>query len=129
MQMRSELFKWSKGQPIPYGTMLSDKRWGKKIEEETLGMTVAVFPGNCCMWQGPAFLDLAEHLPAHRKRWINYLFCLACVHSFFLYLLNCFYFNKQVFPLLSNLFSLPSHRGAWTIVPVGFSYLVGLITG
>lgn len=41
----------------------------------------SLFP--CYVWWVLVFLQVAEHLPAHGKQWINYLFCFACVCDFY----------------------------------------------
>lgn len=33
-------------------------------------------------WWSPAFLQVAEHLPASGRWWMNFLFCLACTCGF-----------------------------------------------
>lgn len=43
---------------------------------------VFVYPSHCYMWWSPALVEMAEHLPAHGKQWMNSLFCFACMHSF-----------------------------------------------
>ena len=69
---------WPKGYSIPYDfIMLSNKSWAKKKEA-----MVFVFLSHHYTWWSPAFLEMAEHLPADAKQWMNSLFCFACVRSF-----------------------------------------------
>lgn len=119
MLMRSEFFKLPKGWLIQYDIMFSGKRWGKKVEEETLGMMVPVFKGALFSWTW-----LNTGLPMKSGEWILcfVLFCLCA--QFFLYLLNWFYFNNQVLSLLAIQFSLPFHWGIWTTVPWGLATLL-----
>lgn len=50
MLMKSEFFKLPEEWLIQYDIMFSGKRWGKKVEEETLGMMVPVFKGALFSW-------------------------------------------------------------------------------
>jgi len=45
-------------------------------------MMVFVFPSNPHAWWSPAFLEMAEHLPADGKWWMNSLFLFACACGF-----------------------------------------------
>jgi len=47
----------------------------------------------------PAFLGVAEHLPAHEEQQMNFWFCLHTRLLF--YVLNWFYINLRVFSLLA----------------------------
>lgn len=50
MLMKSEFFKLPEEWLIQYDIMFSGKRWGKKVEEQTLGMMVPVFKGALFSW-------------------------------------------------------------------------------
>jgi len=65
-----------------YGIVLGNKNWGKKEEGGMFRVMVFVFPSHCCAWSSPAFLEMAAHLPAKEKYWMNPLFCFAWVRSF-----------------------------------------------
>ncbi|XP_064028964.1 uncharacterized protein LOC135190985 isoform X2 [Pogoniulus pusillus] len=52
---------------MPYDVMLSIQSWRKKKEGGMFGVTAFVLPSNCSLWWSPAFLDMAEHLPADVK--------------------------------------------------------------
>ena len=69
---------------IPYCTMSCSaiKAEGKKEERGMFGVMAFVIPSNRCMWQSPAFLETAEHLPANGKQWTNSLLFFAWEHSF-----------------------------------------------
>ena len=73
---------WPKGYSIPYDVAQHIKLG----EEEGRGGCSEwwhfVFPGNRYVWRSPAFLEMAEHLPADGKRWMTSLFCFACMCSF-----------------------------------------------
>lgn len=72
-----------------------------------------VIPSNHYMWWTPAFLEMAEPLPAHGEWWMNYLLCFACTCSFFFNLLHCLYLNPQVFLTFTFLILCPTHWGEW----------------
>lgn len=65
---------WSNGFPIPHGIMLSNKSCGKEwrsqwwclSSQETVNVLIS-----------PAFLRVAEHLPADGKKHVNSLLCLC----------------------------------------------------
>lgn len=64
------------------------REWGMS------GGMVFVIPRHCYMGWRPAFLEMAEHLPAGGKWGIDSFFCFVCLQSFSLYLLNeCVYVN------------------------------------
>lgn len=68
------------------------------------GVMVFVIPRHCYMGWRPAFLEMAEHLPAGGKWGIDSLFCFVCVQSFSLYLLNeCVYVNLWFSPFPDSL--------------------------
>lgn len=46
-------------------------------------LMVFVFLSQHCLWWNPAPLEMAEHLPVHEKRWMDSLFCSACMWGFF----------------------------------------------
>lgn len=46
-------------------------------EEGMFGIMGFVFPSHHYMWWSPAFMVIAEHLPAHGQWWMNSLFCFA----------------------------------------------------
>ena len=58
------------------------KAGGKRRNGGTFRGMVFVFPSNGYAWWSPAFLEMAEHLPAHGKEQINSLFCFACMRGF-----------------------------------------------
>lgn len=62
----------------------------RRMEERKFGVIVFVFPGHCYMWWGPAFLEMAEHLPAHGKQWTHSLAFYPCVCGFCLPYLSVF---------------------------------------
>ena len=66
---------WSKAYSTASDVILSNKIWGK---ERTFRVLVFVFPSKHYAWWSPAFLEMAEHLPANGKYWINSLFYFAC---------------------------------------------------
>ena len=76
---------------------------GKKEEGEMFGAMASVFPSNCDTWWSPAFLEMAEQLPAGGKWWMNSLFRFACV-AFALPIKLCL---SQ--PMSSHTFTLPIH--------------------
>ena len=84
------------------------KARGRRRKWGMFGVMVFVFTGNHYTWWSPAFLEVAEHLPADGKRRMNSLLCL-CVQL--LLYLNCLYLNLWVFSLLLFQFSPPSHWG------------------
>lgn len=51
-------------------------------EGEELFEWAIVFLSNGYAWWGSAFLEMAEHLTAHGKEWMNSLFCFACMWRF-----------------------------------------------
>lgn len=55
---------------------------GKKEEGETFEVMAFVFPRQQYVWWGPAPLEMAEHLPAHGKEWLNSLVFFVCARSF-----------------------------------------------
>lgn len=70
------------------------------------GVMVFVLPRHHCMWWDPAVLDMDEHLLAHGKQWIIFLFCFVCMHRFcFLYwtvfILTHEFPNFYTLPILS----------------------------
>jgi len=67
---------------MPYDVLLSNKSLGKVEEAEMFGVMMFVFSSVRYVWWSPAFLEMAEQLPADGKQWINSLFCSACRHSF-----------------------------------------------
>ena len=68
---------------IPYHmTSCSAYKAGEEEGRGTFGVMVFVFPSHCYTWWSPAFLEMAEHLPAHGKEWMNSLFCFACMRGF-----------------------------------------------
>ena len=69
---------------IPYQTMSCSayKAGWRRRKGRTSGVMAFVFPSNPYMWWSPAFLGMAELLPADRKEWTNSLVCFACVHGF-----------------------------------------------
>lgn len=52
------------------------REWGMS------GVMVFAIPRHHYMGWSPAFLEMAEHLPAGGKRGIDSLFCFVCVQSF-----------------------------------------------
>ena len=58
---------------------LAYKAGGRRRNRGTFGVTTFVFPSHCYAWWSPAFLEMAEHLPAHGKLWMNSLVCFVCM--------------------------------------------------
>lgn len=67
------------------------RKWGMS------GVMVFVIPNHHYMWWSPAFLEMAEHLPAGGKWGVDPLLCFVCV-QFFLYLLNHVYLKREFSP-------------------------------
>ena len=53
------------------------KAGGRRGKAGTIGAMAFVFPSHRYAWWSPAFLEVAEHLPANGKRRMNSLFCFA----------------------------------------------------
>lgn len=69
------------------------------------------FPHNDYVCWGPAFQEVAKHLPPNGKQGISSSFCFACVCNLLLSLLTCHYLDPQVF---SPSFYFPFyHEGEW----------------
>ena len=70
---------------IPYHMMsCSAYKAGRRRRKggDTFGVMAFVLPSNCQAWWSPAFLEMAEHLPADGKWWMNSLLCFACACGF-----------------------------------------------
>lgn len=55
------------------------KPGGRGRKGGMFGVMTFVFPSNCQRRWSPAFLEIAEHPPAHGKWWMNSMFCFACL--------------------------------------------------
>ena len=87
---------------IPYHMMscsVYKELGGRGGGAAAFGVMVFVFPSNHYVWQSPAFLGMAEHLPAHGKWGMNSFALLSLCVQLLLYLLNCLYVNQRVFSL------------------------------
>ena len=69
---------------IPYymASCSAYKAGGRRRTGRLFGLMEFVFSSNYYAWWSPAFLEMAEHLPADGKWWRNSLFCFACMRSF-----------------------------------------------
>lgn len=72
------------------------------------GEMVFVIPSHCYMWWSPAFLEMAEHLPAGGKWQIDFLFCFVCVNYFSFTYWTVFISTMSFFPFL-----IPSSIPLW----------------
>jgi len=61
--------------------MLKRKRWGKEGGSGGIPSDGICLPNKLLGVMIPAFLEVAEHLPAYGKKSMNSLLCFACVHS------------------------------------------------
>ena len=58
------------------------KARGRRRKGKMFRAMAFIFPNVCHMWWSPAFLEMAEQLPADGKQGMNSLFCFACRCSF-----------------------------------------------
>lgn len=73
-----------------------------------LSVMFFVLPNHSNVWWNPAFLWMAEQLPAYGKWWMNYSFHFAWL---LFDLLSCLHLNLWVFSLLFSQVFPPSQHG------------------
>lgn len=73
-----------------------------------------VLPNHHYMGWSPAFLGIAQHLPAQGQQWINYFFLFHIYSQLLLYLLNCIYIPTHKFSQFYPSNSLP-HPAEWGV--------------
>jgi len=59
------------------------KARGRSRKERTFTVMAFVCSSSDYAWRSLAFLEMAEHLPADGKSWMNFLFCFAWAQGFF----------------------------------------------
>ena len=102
---------WTKGYPIPYNIMISNKHWGNEGGREGLSEWWYFSSQETIMHDEPCF-PRSDWAPACQCEIMNEFLVLFCwsVHLL-LYLVNCLYLSPWVLALLPFWFSSPSHLG------------------